>query len=122
VKEVLISKEDMRDILVSALRDRLTNEYSSPAREVVNKVMAEVSPEFEAVLKDVLKEVVLDDEFKNQLRIEFRHKVAKLLVGELSGSVDKAVNSFRQDPRLKAQMIQAIDSIISPVESDTQDS
>lgn len=113
MKEVLISKEDMRDILVSALRDRLKSEYSSPAREVVDRVMTELSPEFEVVLREVLKETILDKDFKNQLREEFRRKVAKLLVGELSGSVDKAVNAFRQDPRLKAEMIQAIDTIIS---------
>lgn len=113
MKQVVVDSEDVKNILVEAFRDRLKNDYSSPARDVVNRVFQEVAPDFETILREVLTEVVKDKDFKQAVKDEFRHKVAKLLVGDLSGSVEKAVNSFRQDSTLKARMILAIENIIA---------
>lgn len=112
MKEVLINSEDMKNILAKAFTDRLKNEYSNPAKEVVDKVFKEMSPEFEVLLRDTLKATVLDPEFKEVLRLEFKHKVAKTLVSDLSGSVERATNSFKQNPTIKAEMILAIEKIV----------
>ena len=40
------------------------------------------------------------------------NKLAEMLVGQMSGHVEKAVNRVRQDPTLKAKMILAIEDII----------
>lgn len=112
MKTILIDSEDMKNVLVTAFKDRLTNEYSSPARAVIDKVMAEVAPEFEVVIKEVLETIAKDKDFKDALHHEFKHKVAKMLVGDLTGSVEKAVNVFRQDQTLKAKMILAVEKMI----------
>ncbi len=113
MKDIVVKSEDVKNILAEAFRDRLKNDYSSPARDVVNRVFQELAPDFEVVLREVLQEVVADKAFKDAVKEEFRHKVAKLLVGDLSGAVEKAVNRFRQDSTLKARMVLAIENIIS---------
>ena len=65
-----------------------------------------------AVVKDILK----DNEFHRTIKMEFRHKVAKNLVGELTGSIERAVNLFKQDPTLRAKLILAIEQFISDYE------
>lgn len=113
MKDILIEREEMRTILVDSLKTMLKDSYSSPSRNVVNRVFEELAPEMESSLREVLKEVVLDEQFKLDLKEAFRHRVAKQLVGELAGAVEKATTSLKQDPRIKAEMVLAIENIIS---------
>jgi hypothetical protein len=122
MKDILIDRDEMRSILVESMRTMLKDSYSSPSRNVVNRVFEEVAPEMEAALRDVLKEVVLDAQFKLDLKEAFRHKVAKQLVGELSGAVEKATSSLKQDPRIKAEMVLAIENIIKEPATPTTES
>lgn len=112
-KQIVLDENAVTKILANALKEQLSNSgYSSPYREVVEEVVSEFDDEIRQVLKDTLKTVIEDKEFKSIVRQEFKHKVAKMLVGDLQGAVEKAVNSFRQDPVLKADMIKAIEAII----------
>lgn len=116
MKEVLINSEDMKNILAKAFTDRLKNEYSNPAKDVVDRVFAEFTPEFESILRETLRATVLDPEFKKVIRLEFKHKVAKTLVADLAGSVERATNTLKQDPRIRSEMILAIEKIAEVAE------
>lgn len=114
MSEIIVSKEDVMAILANSLKDSLGQTgYSNPTRKFTEEIINEHADEIRGVLKDVLGNVLADDEFKEIVREEFKRKVAKMLVGDLSGSVEKAVNAFRQDPTLKADMIKAIEKLIS---------
>lgn len=116
MRNIIINSEDLQNILIDAFGRQLKDSYASPARNVVDRVFEELSGEYEEVLREVLKEIIADKKFKEAVKEEFRHKVAKLLVSDLSGSVEKAVNKFRQDSTLKARMILAIENIIDSAE------
>ena len=118
MKDILINRDDMKSLLVESIkRDMNETGYSSPTRNAISAVMDGMKDELTELMRGVLQEVIIDDEFKAILKTEFKHRVAKMLVSELSGAVEKSVNAFRQDPRLRADMIQAIERIISPTPS-----
>lgn len=86
--------------------------YNKPLSKIAEKVINNNFDEVYAIMNDAFKKVVRTKEFKDTILTEFEHKVAKLLVGQMSGYVEKAVNSVKQDPTLKAKMILAIENII----------
>lgn len=114
-KDIVIESGELKQILAHSLKDALSQEgYSNPTRGFVTAVVEENKDEIESVVRTALKEVLSDPEFKDIVRQEFKHKVAKMLVSDLTGTVEQAVNSFRQNPTLKADMVKAIEALIEP--------
>lgn len=86
--------------------------YNKPLNKLAEKVVEENFDEVYDIMNKAFKAVVRTEEFEKTILQEFEHKVAKMLVGQMSGHVEKAVNRVKQDPTLKAKMILAIESII----------
>jgi hypothetical protein len=107
-KEIIIAT---RQSVSKAILEQLSG-YSSPLRPYIDEVVKEQADELRKQLRKILSGVLTDPQFAKILKEEFRHKVAKNLVGELTGSIDKAVNLFRQDPTLRAKLVTAIEEFI----------
>ena len=121
MSNILIKTDEVKQILANSLKDALGGTgYSNPTRKFVEEVIADNSSEIQSVVQTALKEVLSDGEFKAIVAEEFKRKVAKMLVSDLSGSVEKAVNSFRQNPTLKADMIKAIEKLIEDNTDETK--
>lgn len=118
MSNIILKTDEVKAILAKSLKDALSQEgYSNPTRKFTDAVIDENKAEIEAVVRHALQEVLADKEFVDIVRQEFKHKVAKLLVSDLTGAVEKAVNSFRQNPTLKADMVKAIEKLIEDEES-----
>ncbi|MDE2106079.1 MAG: hypothetical protein KGL39_53140 [Patescibacteria group bacterium] len=116
--DILINGDELRQILAHSLKDALRQSgYDNATRPFVRAVLEEHKAEIEAVLRKVLQGVMSDPEFADIVRQEFKHKVAKMLVGDLSGAVEQAVNQFRQNPTLKADMVKAVEALIEKQET-----
>lgn len=114
MSNIILKTEEVKAILAETLKDALgQKDYSNPTRKFVEGVINEQKEEIESVVRKALQEVLSDPEFKDIVRQEFKHKVAKMLVSDLTGSVEKAVNSFRQNPTLRADMVKAIEALVS---------
>lgn len=108
-KEILkVSKKAVQ----KALLDSLTG-YSSPLNNYAKEIVQEHSEDFKGIMREGLNKTFSSPKFKDLILEEFQRKVAKSLVGKLEGAVEKAANSLRQDPRLKAEMILAIENIVN---------
>ena len=113
MSDILINTDEVKQILAESLKDALSAEgYRNPTQKFVEGVINEHKAEIESVVRKALQEVLSDPEFKDIVRQEFKHKVAKMLVADLTGSVEKAVNSFRQNPTLRADMVKAIEALV----------
>jgi alpha-galactosidase/6-phospho-beta-glucosidase family protein len=111
--DVLLDGTEIRTLLAHALRDVIQKDtYQSPVRPIAERIIKEYTPQIEQTCRVALRDITSDPEFAALLRQEMRHKMARALVAELSGSIDKAVNAFRQDPRVRADMVKAIERII----------
>lgn len=87
--------------------------YNKPLSQLANQVINEHSSSVKQIMSKAFNSVVKTPEFEKSVHNEFNRKVAKLLVAQLSGEVEKAVNAVRQDPTLKARMILAIEEIVN---------
>lgn len=114
--KTLLSKKDVSEIVFDALNikigERLDN-YSSPLNKIIDDVVLEESEKIRGICRKALTTVISDKSFEKNIKEEFQRKVAKSLVGKLEGSVEKAVEVLRQNPQMRAEMILAIEKIIT---------
>ena len=111
--DILIDDTQVRRLIAESLKDALAKpDYRSPIPDLVKAVILEYRDDIAATCRAALSDITSDAEFAEILRRELKHKMARTLVAELSGSIDKAVNAFRQDPRVRADMVKAIERII----------
>ena len=109
-------EKQILNISKNAIADAIQNElvgYNKPLSKMANEVVLENKQEVKSIMDESFKSVIRSAGFDTMVKEEFNRKIAKLLVGQLSGEVEKAVNTFRQDPTLKAKMILAIEKIIN---------
>ena len=115
-KQTLFTTEDVTKLVMSSIysffNKTIENDYSSPIKVIVNQVIADNTEKIKAEFQDALDTSFNDKEFMKVMRSEFKHKVAKTLVGKLEGSVERAVNAINQDQTLRARMILAIEKLI----------
>jgi hypothetical protein len=111
----IITKKTILGIAVEAIQSKIASHfegYSSPLTPLVNEVVEEHREELKAIVDQCLTSTIGDKDFKAAIRHEFKHKVAKSLVGKLEGAVEKAADSLRQDPTTRAKIILAIEELI----------
>jgi methenyltetrahydromethanopterin cyclohydrolase len=110
-KEVL---SIMQTEIHGAIKARMSA-YGSPLTPIIDDAFKVHGETIRKMLYDSLGEVLLTADFKESIKQAFHHKVARSLVDGMSGSVDKAINTFKQDPTIKAKMVLAIESVIKEV-------
>lgn len=86
--------------------------YDSPLSKLAKEVVADNGPDIKDLMTAGFKDALADESFKEDVKQEFKRKTAKLIVSQMSGELEKAVNVFRTDPTLKAKLIVAIESFI----------
>lgn len=107
---IQIAKEAIRDKIV----EKFTSNWSSPINKLADEVVLAHSEELKSMFEECLGLITNDKRFKDIVKEEFTHKVAKSLVAKLEGTVENAVDKLKNDPTLKARMILAIEGIINP--------
>ena len=98
----IITKKTILGIAVEAIQAKIALQfegYNSPLGPIINEVVQEHRDELKAIVDQCLTSTIGDKEFKTVIRHEFKHKVAKSLVGKLEGAVEKAAEAFRREPR-----------------------
>ncbi len=98
--------------LVDGFRKSLSETWRSGIDDIVKAVVQENRDAIEKKYNSILKKVLNSKGFEKAISTEFMHKVAKNMVSKLEGQVEQAVNIIRQDQRLRAKMIVAIEKIV----------
>lgn len=108
-----IYADEVKAVVFSVLKEKVVARYTYQAVDnIVGRILAEESEPLEKFLRQALKFVTNDKKFQVAVQEEFQHKVAKALVGKLEGAVERAVDRFRQNATLRAEMILAIERIV----------
>ena len=106
----------LNDGIQKSIKDQMGG-YNSPLTKMIETVMNDNRESIMGKMDAALKSVIERPDFKAALVEEFNRKVAKTLLSGLEGLVEKAANSFKQDPTIKAKMIMAIQAIIEKKEA-----
>lgn len=107
--------KNLEGIIMDGVRDAVKTKlggYGTPLDKIINDVISQRQSVIAQKMTAALDTVIAGDEFATALQYEFRHKVAKTLVSKMEGAVEKAANEVRNNPVLKAQLIQAFNMII----------
>lgn len=107
-KEIL---NGLNDGIQKSIKEQMGG-YNSPLTKMIESVMDKNRESIMNKMDSALKTVIENPDFKSALIEEFNRKVAKTLLSGLEGLVEKAANSFKQDPTIRAKMVMAIQSII----------
>jgi hypothetical protein len=108
-KEVLKS---VKYAVSKSVHDSMTK-YGSPLSKLTDKVIQDNSTKIYELVNKIFTEILGSKELENQLREEFKHKIAKLLVSNTVGMTEKQLNKLKQDPIMKAKVIVAIESVLN---------
>lgn len=102
---------ECRTAVSQALKTNLTG-YNSSFQKIVNEVVDNNRKQLKSIVQESFSKTIQSDEFSESVDNAFKHKLAKILVSKLEGSVEKAVNTLRSDPTIRAKMVLAIENII----------
>jgi len=103
---------DAQRAIGEAIKSSLTG-FNSSFNKLVNSVIESHSAELREIINENFTSVIKSDDFSQAIKHAFEHKLAKILVSKLEGSVEKCVNTLRSDPTIRARMVLAIESIIA---------
>jgi hypothetical protein len=114
--EKIINEKAILDTVKGAVHEavlKTLSGYSSPFEVIVKDVITSHSAELREKVDTMLSGIFKDKDFNAILKQEFQHKVAKTLVAKLEGAIEKGVNSYQQDPTLRARMVLALEEIVN---------
>ena len=114
MNNIIIDQEHVNQIVIEEIRKQVGEKmnYNRVLLGMVEEAMESQRDNITKILNDTLASVVANKDFSKVIKEEFQRKVAKNLVGNLEGAVEKAANVYRQDPTLKSRMILAIENLI----------
>lgn len=90
--------------------------YNSPISALCDSVVQAHKGELKEIFENNFAAVVKSKEFAEAVKNAYQHKLAKILVSKLEGSVEKAVDTLRSDPTIRAKMVLAIESIVKELQ------
>lgn len=87
--------------------------YNSPLNEAVKESLSEHKPKLQSMASESVSELVSSSEFKDLMQTEIKRKLAKVLISQYGGEIEKTVSRLKQDPTSRAKMTVAIDSVMN---------
>ncbi len=87
--------------------------YNSPLNSLIDSAFKEHDAQLREIVYSALSQTLEKKEFVKAVRQAFDHKIARAMVEHLTSTIDKAINSIRSDPTIKAKMVLAIETIIN---------
>lgn len=111
---ITLNQIEVDKLVIEEIRKQVADKmnYNRVLLSMVEEAMENQRSQIMEVLDDTLTSVVSNPEFRATVKAEFQHKVAKTLVGKLEGTVEKAVEVYKQNPTLRAKIIIAIENMV----------
>jgi hypothetical protein len=100
---------------VEAVRDAIKAKlgaYNSPLEKMVNQVVNAHEHQIVALMNDAFQQAFSNEAFRAEVQAAFIHSLARNLMKEYSGEVEKHANALKQQPEFRARVVLAIDGIV----------
>ena len=113
MENILVEKINLEELVREALLQKIWSAINcTELHKMIDRVLVTRESELNNIITEALDFSLKDNSFKEIIRDEFKHKIAKNLVAKLEWMVEKNVNKFKQDQVLNAKMILAIEWLI----------
>ena len=87
--------------------------YGSPLMNAIRVALKDQENAIHKLASDSVAELVNSEEFKISMKTEMKRKLAKVLISQYGGELEKTVGKLKADPTSRAKMTIAIDSVMS---------
>lgn len=89
------------------------DDYGSPLKTMVFDALKVHEDILRSFLYEAVSQTLLDEDFRQQAKLQIKHKVAKELTSTFGeGIFKRTIEQLKSDPTLKARCILAVESII----------
>lgn len=105
--------QQIKNALSTAITSTLGSSWNNPLWKMVEEIFNEHREELKYIVTNTLSDFLKDKEFKESLKLEMNHKLAKSCVSLLESQVDKALTSIKQDPMIRSRMVLALEKVIT---------
>jgi hypothetical protein len=109
--EDIVSKE-LKFALGEVIKNRLGS-YGSPLSKFLDEVVSEKSSIIKQLLREAIDESMSQEVFRTEIKQAFAHQLARSLMSEFKGEIEKQANSLRQQADFRARVVLAIEKIVS---------
>lgn len=86
--------------------------YGSPIDKLISEILIKHDSELRKLLDESITSAIGNQEFREEIRKEIRHRLASLLVQRFGGELEKQVNLLKSDPTTRARITLAIEQIV----------
>lgn len=101
-----------RESVAEAINKNLTG-YNTSLHALCNQVVNSHEDELRMIIENGFSAVLKSKDFEASVQLAFQHKLAKLLITKLEGTVEKCVETLRSNPVMRAKMTLAIEEILN---------
>ena len=96
----------------AAIKTKLEG-YNSPLNKMVDQVVTAHQHEIVALMNDAFKQAFSNEAFRAEVQQAFIHSLARNLMKEYSGEVEKHANALKQHPEFRARVVLAIEGVVN---------
>ena len=87
--------------------------YNSPLMEAVRSALSEHKEKLHDLASESVAELVNSEDFKQTMKLEMKRKLAKVLIAQYGGEIEKTVGQLKANPTSRAKITMAIDSVMT---------
>ena len=110
MKQELIGQ--CKQTIDKALHEALTS-YSSPLVSAVKDALFDESEKLKQISQAAVSDLLNSEEFTLIMKEEMKRKLARVLISQFGGELEKSVNKLKSDPTTRAKITLAIDSVVN---------
>ena len=108
--EELVARE-LKESLDKVIRERLGS-YGSPLSKFIDEVVTEQRDSIKSLLREAISEAIAKDDFRAEVKSAFTHTLARTLMQDYKGEIEKQANALRQQADFRARVVLAIENIV----------
>lgn len=100
--------------IINAVEKELVG-YNKPLSKFVNEVLESHKSDFLKIIDDEITAILNAESFRGALSEALNYKMARLLVSNLGGELEKQVNALKANPETRAKITIAISKVIQEI-------
>lgn len=101
----------IRSAIGTATLERLKG-YNSPLSKIIDDVVAANSGTIRGILQEAITDKANNAEFRAEVKSSFMHSLARVLMNEFKGEIEKQAHALRQNPEFRANVVLAINNVV----------
>ena len=81
--------------------------------EAIRSALSDHKEKLHELAGESVSELINSDEFKDTMKLEMKRKLAKVLISQYGGELEKTVGKLKANPTSRAKMTLAIDNVMN---------